>query len=300
MQIHCQLWQSVIVTNHAAVTRKRTKDIWRLWNYYFKLAESAWRQSQLFFPRCPSQEGSPTNCREQPALDDLLGFGPPMFAAPRSQSCYGCCAQVEGHYIWRTGRRRERFEHDQQKSERDLFFDLWPIDWSSGGVLRSRNWSMLSCFGTELILWLQALYGSDVLLTCALLKSSLSWHSAWKAWEACSMKALTHQTFVYKNWSTNSRRFGNICCMLECSANKGSLQTSILIVASTMGFKYVFVPASPNDDMQAFFPCNADMYSCSTPQSIGPTKTLLQESKEPLSFWFACCVVLISSLRVSK
>ncbi len=88
--------------------------------------------------------------------------------------------------------------------------------------------------------------------------------------------------------------------MLECSANKGSLQTSILIVASTMGFKYVFVPASPNDDMQAFFPCNADMYSCSTPQSIGPTKTLLQESKEPLSFWFACCVVLISSLRVSK
>lgn len=99
------------------------------------------------------------------------------------------------------------------------------------------------------------------------------------------MKALTHQTFLYKNWSTNSRRFGNICCMLECSANNGSLQTSILVVVSTMGFKYVFVPASPNDDMQAFFPCNADMYFCNTPHhSIGPTKTLLQESKEPLFF----------------
>lgn len=90
-------------------------------------------------------------------------------------------------------------------------------------------------------------------------------HVAWRQ----HMKALTHQTFLYKNWSTNSCRFGNICCMLECSANNGSLQNSILVVASTMGFKYVFVPASPNDDMQAFFPCSGDMYFCSTQVCFG-------------------------------
>ncbi len=152
------------------MTRKRTKDIWRLWNYYFKLAESAWRQSQLFFPRCPSQEGSPTNCREQPALDDLLGFGPPMFAAPRSQSCYGCCAQVEGHYIWRTGRRRERFEHDQQKSERDPFFDLWPIDHQE---VRCAVETGACCHASEQNWFCGSRRCSDVILTCALLKVQL-------------------------------------------------------------------------------------------------------------------------------